>query len=197
LITFEFIKGNEDAFVNEGLSACGGWDTVRVVRWDRLFDELEAQVEDIERGERDALVDELRDGDWAETSWRDLAGGVVALEVQGVGRVEGTVVLVNERLLQLAGAGVDHVIATGAVLVLLASQRRADDAGRVGSALGWGHVFRALRDAGAEVSIRLVDGSSCEGTPGVVGRDFVRLTTPSGRAQDVVWTAIAMVSGRT
>lgn len=167
------------------------------MRWDRLFDELEAHAGDIEREERDALVDELSDGDWAETSWRHLAGGAIVLEVLGVGRLQGRVTLVNDRLLQLTGDRADHVVATSAVLAVHDSERRADVPGRVETALGWGHVFRALRDAGEEVSLRLVDGSSRDGLLDVVGRDFVRLRTPSGRTQDVVWTAIAMVSGRT
>lgn len=166
------------------------------VRWDRLFEELEGQASDIEREERDALVDELRDGDWAETSWRDLCGGSVVLEVTGAGRVEGQVALVNERLVQLTGDRAHHVIAVSAVTAVHAAERRADDPGRVGGALGWGHVLRALRDVGEEISVRLADGSSREGVVEVVGRDFVRLVTPAGRAQDVVWTAIVMVSGR-
>jgi PAS domain-containing protein len=167
------------------------------VRWDRLFEELEAQASDIERDERDALVDELRDGEWSQTSWRDLVGGSVALEVLGAGRIEGRATLVNERLVRITGERVDHVVAASAVLAVHSAERRADEPGRVGAALGWGHVFRALRDAGEPVVIRLVDGSSREGVPDVVGRDFVRLTAPSGRRQDLVWTAIAMVSGRT
>lgn len=167
------------------------------MRWDRLFDELEAQAGDVERDERDALVEELRDGEWAETSWRDLLGGRVALEVVGGGRVEGVVTLVNERVLQISGDRVDHVVAASAVLAVHAAERRADDPGRVGAALGWGHVLRALRDAAEDVVVRLVDGSSREGTVTVVGADFVRVRTPAGRDQDLVWTAIVMVSGRT
>ncbi|MCD9197080.1 hypothetical protein [Aeromicrobium wangtongii] len=167
------------------------------MRWDRLFQDLEAQASDIERDERDALVAELRDEQWAQTSWRDLAGGTVALEVLGAGRIEGRATLVNERLLQVSGDRVDHVIATRAVLVVHSAQRRADEVGRVGAALGWGQVFRALRDAGEPVTIRLVDGSAREGVPDVVGGDFVRVTAQSGRSQDIVWAAIAMVSGRT
>lgn len=165
------------------------------MRWDRLFDDLEAQAADIERDERDALVDDLRDGDWAETSWRQLLGGTVALEVRGAGRLEGEVVLVNEHIVQLRGERMDHVIAVGAVLVVHAAGRRADEAGRVGSALGWGHVLRALRDAGEPITIRLLDGSARQGTIEVVGSDFVRVVADSGRRQDVVWTAIAVVSG--
>ncbi|MET0929293.1 MAG: hypothetical protein ABWX74_07230 [Aeromicrobium sp.] len=167
------------------------------MRWDRLFDDLEAQAAEIERDERDALVDELRDGDWAETGWRQLLGGTVALEVRGAGRVEGEVVLVNERLVHLSGPRIDQVVAASAVMVVHATERRADDTGRVAAALGWGHVFRTLRDAGEGVSVRLVDGTSRDGTIEVVGRDFVRLTTASGRGQDVLWAAIALVSGRT
>lgn len=65
------------------------------MRWERLFAELEAQVGDVEMQDRDALVDELADGAWAETSWRDLLGGHVVLDVLGHGRIEGEVVLVN------------------------------------------------------------------------------------------------------
>ncbi|MDX6278092.1 MAG: hypothetical protein QOJ72_2220, partial [Nocardioidaceae bacterium] len=41
------------------------------MRWERLFAELEAQAGDVELQDRDALVEELADGDWAATSWRD------------------------------------------------------------------------------------------------------------------------------
>ncbi|MCL8251786.1 hypothetical protein AERO_10355 [Aeromicrobium fastidiosum] len=167
------------------------------MRWDRLFDDLEAQAEEIEREERDALADELRDGDWAETGWRDLLGGVVTLELVGGARLTGTVTLVNQTLLQVAGDRADHVVSAGAVSVVHAAERRADGTGRVAAALGWGHVFRALRDAGQDVVLHLVDGGSREGVVAAVGADFVRVVTPAGLAQDVVWAAIAVVSGRT
>ena len=166
------------------------------MRWDRLFDDLEAQAEELERAERDALADELRDGDWAETHWRDLLGGVVTLEAASGALLTGTVTLVNRTLVQISGDRVDHVVSADAVTVVHASERRADPTGRVAAALGWGHVFRALRDAGEDVVVRLVDGSSREGVVTAVGADFVRIATPAGLAQDVVWTAIVVVSGR-
>lgn len=166
------------------------------MRWDRLFDDLEAQAADLERDERDALVDELRDGDWAETSWRQLLGGQVALEVQGAGRIEGEIALVNERIVQISGERDDHIVAVTAVLAVHAAERRADEAGKVGSALGWGHALRALREAGQQVTIRLVDGTARQGAIDVVGQDFVRILTESGRASDVPWAAMAVVSGR-
>jgi hypothetical protein len=167
------------------------------VRWERLFEELEARGEDLELEERDVLVGELRDGDWAQTSWRDLLGGRVSLDVQGAGRVEGIVALINERLVHLRGDAVDHVVAVRAVTTVHATERRADEPTAVGAALGWGHVLRALRDAGDEVRVRLVDGGSREGTVDVVGRDFVRLRSVSGRDQVVPFGRVAVVSGRT
>ena len=66
----------------------------------------------------------------------------------------------------------------------------------MGEALGWGHVFRALREAGEEIRLRLVDGSVRDGAVLVAGRDFVRLRAGSGRDQVVPFDAIAVVSGR-
>jgi sRNA-binding regulator protein Hfq len=167
------------------------------MRWERLFEELEAQSADLELDERDALVDELRDGDWAQTSWRQLLGGRVVLALRGVERVEGVVGTVNQRLVHLQGEAVDHVVNAAAILTVLSSERRADPTGAVAQALGWGQVLRALRDAGEEVRLRLVDGMSRDGVVQVVGRDFVRLRVGSGHDQLVLLDAIAVVSGRT
>lgn len=167
------------------------------MRWDRLFDDLEAQADDLELQERDALVTDLRDEDWAGTSWRELLGGRVSLDVLGAGRLEGVVTLVNEQLIQLESEGVDHVVAANAVTEVLASQRRADAVTAVGARLGWGRVFRALRDTGEDVRLRLIDGTASDGVVDVVGRDFVRLRSESGRDHVVTWRTIAVVSGRT
>ena len=57
------------------------------MRWDRLFADLEGQVEDEALAERDALAAELRDEHWGSLAWRDLLGGTATLEVLGAGRV--------------------------------------------------------------------------------------------------------------
>ncbi len=167
------------------------------MRWERLFEDLEARAADLELDERDALVDELRDGDWAQTSWRHLLGGHVVLAVRGADRVEGDVTLVNDRMVHLRGDAMNHVVSAAAVMTVQSSERRADAATNVGDALGWGHVFRALREAGEEIRVRLVDGTVRDGSVVVAGRDFVRLRTGSGRDQVVPFEAIAVVSGRT
>src|SRR4051794_6972025 len=111
------------------------------MRWERLFEDLEAQAADLELDERDALADELRDGEWAQTSWRQLLGGHVVLMVRGADRVEGDVVLVNERLVHLRGDAMDHVVNAAAVMGVSSAERRADAPKAVADALGWGQVF--------------------------------------------------------
>jgi len=167
------------------------------MRWERLFEDLEAQARELELDERDALVEELRDGDWAETSWRDLVGGRVVLAVRGADRVEGEVTLVNPRLVHLRGDAMDHIVSAAAVMAVHETERRADTSTAVGEAMGWGHVFRALREAGEDIRLRLVDGTVRDGSVVVAGRDFVRLRAGSGRDQVVPFAAIAVVSGRT
>jgi PAS domain-containing protein len=165
------------------------------MRWERLFAELEAQMDDVEMQERDALVEELADGDWAATPWRDLLGGRVVLDVQGHGRLDGEVVLVNQRFVQLRGERVDHIVNASAVLAVLSSERRAVETSRVSAGLGWGHVFRALR--ADPVRVRRIDGSTVDGSIDVVGSDFVRMRDESGRHLVLTFGGIAVVSGLT
>lgn len=165
------------------------------MRWERLFEELEAQVGDVELQDRDALVEELADGDWAATSWRNLLGGRVVLDVQGHGRLDGEVLLINEQFIQLRGERVDHVVNAAAVLAVGSSQRRATEESRVSAGLGWGHVFRALRED--PVRVRRIDGSTVDGNVDVVGRDFVRMRDAADRHQVLPFAAIAVVSGLT
>ncbi len=167
------------------------------MRWERLFNELEAQSGDLEMEERDALVDELRDGEWAETSWRSLLGGKVIVDVLGAGRIAGECVLINEHVLQLRSGRAEHVISSQAVVAVISSERRAGPSSTVSAALGWRHVLRTLRDAAESVRLHAIDGSTYDGTVDVVGADFVRVRGESGRSQTVTLTAVAMVSGRT
>jgi hypothetical protein len=164
------------------------------VRWDRLFADLEGQAADLELEERDALVSELRDGQWGETSWRDLAGGHVVLEVVGLGRVEGDVTLANEHVVHLTSDQVEHVVASAAVLDVVAGERRAPALTAVTSRLGWGHVLRVARGDGDRTVLTRTDGAAIEGTIDVVGRDFVTVATAGGRSRTVPFAAMAALT---
>ena len=61
------------------------------MRWERLFDEIEQQSIDLAAMERDALAADLESERWQQTSWRDLVGGLVELDVEGVGVLQGRV----------------------------------------------------------------------------------------------------------
>lgn len=165
-----------------------------MVRWNRLFADLEGQAADVELEERDALVSELRDGAWAETGWGDLVGGHVVLEVAGLGRVEGEARLVNDRVVHLSSERGDRVVAVAAVLEVVSSERRATAASAVTSRLGWGHVLRAARDDGDRTIITRTDGVAVEGPVDVVGRDFVTVSPGAGRSRTVPFAAIAAVT---
>jgi hypothetical protein len=117
------------------------------------------------------------------------------IDVQGHGRLEGEVVLVNRQLVQLRGERVDHVVNVDAVLAVVSAEHRAVAESPVSAGLGWGHVFRALR--ADPVRIGRVDGSTVDGSVGVVGRDFVRMHDESGRDQVLPFAVVAVVSGRT
>lgn len=164
------------------------------MRWDRLFADLEGQAADLELEERDALVTELRDGEWADTSWRDLVGGHVVLEVAGLGRVEGETRLVNKVVVHMASERAEHVVACAAVIEVVAVERPADPPTVVTSGLGWGHVLRATRNDGDRIVLTCMDGRSVDGTADVVGRDFVRLMTSTGRNRTVPFAAIAALT---
>lgn len=163
------------------------------MRWDRLFADLEATSVELERSEAEGLADDLRDEIWAETSWRDLVGGQVVLEVRGAGQVAGQVAAISQRLLRLRAGTGGHLVSCPAVTGVLATERRADPPSRIDAAMGWGQALRRLRDDAGPVRLVLGDGRTFDGSIEVVGRDFVRLN--AGRAtRTVVLDAIAVVT---
>ena len=118
------------------------------MRWDRLFADLEAAADDEELLEREALVAELRDEEWARTSWRALVAGEVELEVAGAGTLAGRVTFVNDRLVRLSSGRHEHVVACASVRALTGGEGRAAEPSPVHARLGWPHVLRRLRDEG-------------------------------------------------
>ena len=170
------------------------------MRWERLFGELEGRAEYAHLEERDALVAELREGEWAARSWLDglEAADDVELDVRDVGVLTGRVRFANSVLIQLAGATADHVIAADAVRWARGGTRSGGIAPEsVASRLRWGHIFRELQDDADPVRMTLVDAVVLEGRITVVGQDFVRLSSESGWDRDVPVRALrAVTAGR-
>lgn len=167
------------------------------MRWDRLFDELERGSLDQELLERDQLADDLRDEAWAGTSWLDLLGGDVVLEVVGVGQVAGTVRLAGEQVISLVRAEGDVFVAAGAVTAVLSTQQRATPATDVARRLSWGPALRALREERLPLRVVRRDAAVHEADHvEAVGRDFVTLALSASRTVVVPWQALAQVSVR-
>lgn len=163
------------------------------MRWDRLFADLEGAAADIAREDTELLAADLSDDWWGETSWRDLVGGRVTVDVRGVGHVAGTVGSVNATLMRLEADTYDVLVATSAVVEVIAAQRRADPPSRVEAALGWASALRRLREADEIIRVTLDDGRQVRGYVDAVGQDFVRVESEEGRRRIVVLDAIVQI----
>lgn len=156
------------------------------MRWERLFADLEAQGDDAELLERDALVEDLREEEVAGRSWRDGVGSRVQLDVLGAGRLEGRVLLVTEQLVRLAAGRLDHVVAGHAVTALIGDGGPTPPSTAVAQRLGWGAVLRAARDDGSVVRLVRTTGQALTGTVEAVGADAVVLRSGDRRVTIVL-----------
>lgn len=153
------------------------------MRWDRLFDDLEAQF-DLADGEEFAA--EVADRSRREVALvhlldrlRQAVGARVDLSVDGAGALTGMVqrmgpgwLLVNVAA-QPAALVSSHAIL--AVRGLPAAATVPDAVGAVESRLGFGHVLRAIARDRSPVTVVLRDGTRCAGTLDRVGADFIDL----------------------
>lgn len=168
------------------------------MRWERLFGELEGHAEHARLAERDALVTELRDGEWATRSWLDGLQGDpddVELCLRDAGLLAGRVLLANRQVVHLQSPAADHYVCPSEVLWMRGGSRSPGiDASSVTSRLGWGHVLRDLQERVDEVAMALVGGETVDGTVTAVGSDFVRVASAQGRERNVPFTALAKVT---
>jgi hypothetical protein len=153
------------------------------VRWERLFDDLEAQLE---AADREELSAEVADRTRREVAMVSLAGrlgsalgGRVELSVEGLGALCGVVRRVGKGWVLLdADPAPDTVVAWTAILAvrgLPASAAPIDARGEVAARLDLGHVLRGIARDRTPVVIVLRDGSWLAGTIDRVGADFVDL----------------------
>jgi hypothetical protein len=168
------------------------------MRWERLFGELEGYAEHLRLEERDSLVTELREGEWAERTWIDmLAGGDVEAEiaVRDVGILAGHVRMANDFVIHLETASAMHVIAASAVQWVRGVGRSPGlDRESVAARLGWGPVFREAQGERDAVRLTLTGGLAVEGDVLAVGADFVRITVAVGRHRDVPTAALLVAT---
>lgn len=182
------------------------WQPADVTWEDDLFsllDDLEQQAEALYDRERDLdLADRSRAEYAAVTlSGRLLAsvGSEVAVDVRGVGRVEGVLDRVGDGWCLVHGSGQDWLLRTAAVSLVRGASLRAvpDVAWSPVTRLGLGSALRRLADAGERCLFHLVDATVHEGVPVRVGADFVEARSADGQRVLVGYAALAAVQRRT
>ena len=162
------------------------------MRWDELFDDLDAQFNEIETGD---LAAEVADRTRREVALlrlvarlRPVLGQQLAVRVLGAGVVEGELTAMGPDWLLLAElGGREALVASSAVLSIggLAAQSAAPNSeGAVGARLNLAYALRGIVRDRSAVALTLTDGSTSAGTFDRVGSDFVELAEhPAGEAR--------------
>jgi hypothetical protein len=162
------------------------------VRWDELFADLEAQLDDAATSELAAEVVDRTRREIAALSLVDRAraavGHPVRLQVLGPAAVSGVLLEVGAQWLLLRDEAGRDVLVPGTAVVSVVglglASVAAAEGGQVFRRLGLTSALRAIARDRATVSVGLVDGSVVSGTLDRVGLDFVEVSEhPVGEAR--------------
>ena len=167
-----------------------------------LFEDLEHQAEALYDAERAA---ELADRGRAEYQQVTLASRLmasvdrdVALEVEGVGRLAGTLQRVGSGWCLVRGAGQDWVLRTAAITLVGGASDRAlpEVAWSPVARLGFGSALRRIAEEAERCVVHLRDGRRHEGVLLRVGSDFVEAAAAGETRVLLPFDAIAGVQSR-
>jgi hypothetical protein len=168
------------------------------MRWERLFEDLAAQLTEAELdGMRSEVADRTR-RELAKVRLRDRVraaqGNHVAIRVSGIGPIHGTISGAGPDWLLLAEpAGTEALVPLAAVVQVSGLGMRASPPdSRVSDRLGLGYVLRGVARDRAEVVVTLVDGAALAGTIDRVGADHLDLAE---RSAEGVATWVAPFAG--
>lgn len=172
------------------------------MRWERLFDDLEAQFDLEERTDLEAEIADRTRREVAQLRLSDLVRAAVdrplTLGVLGVGAVTGSVRAAGPDWVLLSDpAGAEAMVPLAAVTRVSGLGGRPaapGPAATVTRRLGVGYVLRRIARDRSEVVVMLTDTTSLSGTVDRVGADFVEVVEPrhalGGRAREPLasWT---------
>ena len=153
------------------------------MRWDNLFDDLEAQLEQLEEAE---LSGEVAERSRIEVSKFRLAdrlrpalGLPLSVTVPGAPALSGTLSGVGSSWLLLAEARGPEVLVPIAAVTSVAGLGSVSavpgSAGRVAERLTLGHALRGIARDRSGVAVGLLDGAMLTGTIDRVGADFFEI----------------------
>jgi hypothetical protein len=159
----------------------------RPVRWDALFDDLEAQAAALSHAEVAGEVEERTRGEVGKLEFWDRArgslGAVVRIRLRGGVVLGGRLARAGpDWLLLEENGGRESVILTSGVLGLRGLGRHSavpGSAGIVESRLRARQVLRALARDRSAVGVLLADGSAVDATIDRVGADFIEVAEHS------------------
>jgi len=181
------------------------------VRWQRLFDDLEAQAEAYDAAEFEAEVSERIRYEVGQLRLidrlRPVVGHQVEVSCRGAGRLSGRLDRVGADWLLLAEQADRHVmVAVAAVMAiggLGAMSAVPGSEGKVGARLDFRRAARGVARDRSPVQMVLIDGSVVAGTLDRVGADFIEIAEhPPGEprragtvhgVRTVPFTAVAVV----
>src|SRR5664279_6098524 len=166
------------------------------MRWDDLFSDLEAQLGAAQDAQFQADVSDLTRSERAsiELAERLLTarGRSVALTLRDGEMVHGVVVDAAVQWLLLGASGPQTLVPMRAVALVSGLPPRTSHVTEVERRLGIGHALRALARDRARVIVDTVGGSA-SGLVGVVGADFIEISTAVGSSVAVPMAAITRV----
>ncbi len=178
------------------------------MRWDRLFDDLEGQLAQEQRGELEAEIADRTRRERAMVHVLDrlaASQGEIAVVLRGERRLAGMVSDVGRDFLIVAER-VRHLVPLAAVLEVIGLTDRAVGPGAAAALrrFGLGYALRGLARDRAVVVLSDVTGRALSGRIGVVGADYLELT-PGERGQQrgvdrpsarvIPFAAVACVTG--
>jgi hypothetical protein len=154
-----------------------------VVRWEALFDDLEAQFDAEQAAE---LAAEVSDRTRRELSlvrlvdrFRPARGSTVSARVAGLGSLEGRVAGVGADWLLLAESGGHEALIPSSAIVSItglgALSATPGSEGDVARKLGMAYALRAVARDRAAVTISYANGGTSSGTIDRVGFDFLEI----------------------
>ena len=165
-----------------------------------VFDDLEQQADALFDAEREVELADLARAEYAEVSLasRLMAAldGEVALEVAGVGRLDGLLTRVSAEWVMVSSGTAEWVVPLAAVTAVEVETDRAVPEvawSAVSRRLGLRSALRRLADSAEECVVHARDGGRYQGTLARVGQDFFEVRTSASRTQLVSLEAVAGV----
>jgi len=154
------------------------------VRWERLFGDLEAELDAAEEAELEAEIAERTRAERSRLRLvdrlRGSVGRAVRLRVSGADQLTGEIRAVGSDWLLIRPVdGADRLVRTAAVLEiegLVPSSAAVGSEGVVAARFGLTAVLRGLARDRTVVTITLVDGSARTGTIEMAGADVVEFS---------------------